>query len=316
MLNIRTLALALTLLISQASWALVDYSEQVYTPPPKSSFSKKKRAVTRTKKVARSERKVAPAQSRSAGSMGNLQLKTRYDSTSFQSESESGKVNRISVNGHFQTNYDLYLDFSYWMAKSDSEYLAESASHQKGNPKVILGFNWMKFGSAADGTNIDLYVGGQLGEKDSAFATSRTDKIFGVETTKRFYSFVLGFAYEMTLTGTPDNTEEMDIGSIQKISAGLGWLVSPDISISVEAENYTINEGDQGAGTAYLNEKLSFSTITPTLQLGVGPSIMLELGARFNSKKVQQRDSLVSAKLWNQAGLYGNSIFTGLGVSW
>src|SRR5690606_10520676 len=120
-----------------------------------------------------------------------------------------------------------------------------------------------------------------------------------------------GLGYKVWLTGTPSNSEEVTIGNVQRLSATLGWMVSPDIQFAVEAATVSIGVGD---GERALTQKTSFGTLAPSIHLGITPSVGLELGAVFRTKRLKD-ENLLGARLWNLPGSYGNKLYAGLGIS-
>jgi hypothetical protein len=303
----------LLLIIPRPSSALVDYSEAdapMMTPPkpaPRPSFARKRPAT-------QSKAKLPLAQAGQSAPSGWINFAANYETLNYQQETGESKVNFINIATKLNTPYNLYLDLDYWMASSSDEELTTTSSQQAGNPRAVIGFNWLNFGKAAEQTTVDLFVGASVKTTNSDFGSSRTDQIFGVETTKAFYSFILGLGYELRLTGTPGNLNESDIGNIQRMTAVLGWNLSSDIKMLLEANYVTIGSSDD-SGRASLSEKVSFGMITPSLYLGITPFVDLELGARFRTKRAPQSDEFVNAKVWQYKGSYGNSIFAGLNVS-
>ncbi|MCR9204934.1 MAG: hypothetical protein NXH75_10170, partial [Halobacteriovoraceae bacterium] len=184
---------------------------------------------------------------------------------------------------------------------------------QAGNPEVILGFNWLQFGKKADLATVDLFGGLSFGQKDSDFATERTDKIVGISTAKRFHTLAVGLGYEYRMTGT-GSENEMRIGNISKLSASLGWVVSKDIRFLVEGSTFKIGRGNDEFANFILDEDISFSSVKPQLQLKIGPMIDLTLGAQFRTRRLKQ-GALTSARLWGLDAAYGNSVFSGLSFS-
>lgn len=290
-------------LISRYSFALVDYTETSETPPAP------------IRKLTPSGQTVsAPVKNtirQNSAPSGMFELSARYGSIDAEVGERSGKLNVTSFDAHFETSYNIWLDASWSMASFDAHSNIATGSSQKGNPKLLLGVTWLEFGGGAERATIDFVAGANLGQKNSVFATSRTDKIVGVETSKRFDSFVFGLGYRVWLTSAPKTSEEIEIGNVQRLSASLGWMVSPDIRFALEAA--TVKVGNSKTPGA-LAEPVSFGTIAPTLQLSLSPMVALELGAVFRSKRLKD-ESLLGARLWNLPGSYGNSLFAGLGIS-
>lgn len=291
-------------LISRYSFALVDYSEMVEAPAS---------TPTQVKRIAPPSSSVASSSSvkRNSGPSGFFELSAKYGVMNAQLGDKSGKVNVTRFDGHFETPYNIWLDGSWSMGSFDSSSQLGEGSSQNGNPQVILGVNWLDYGGAGDRASVDFVGGVNISQKDSDFAASRTDKIVGVETAKRFSSFVFGLGYRLWMTGNASNSEELQIGNIQRLSASLGWMVSPDIRFALEGATVSVEAGDSNAG---LQEKISFGTVSPSMQLALSPSVSLDMGAVFRSKRLKD-ETLLNARLWNLPGSYGNSIFAGLSLS-
>lgn len=233
----------------------------------------------------------------------DFSLSTNYESL----EIDDNKYGILNFNLHIQTPMDVYIDATYWNAQGD-----EGSS--SGNPRLILGFNWMRFGSPSDEARLDIYGGVKL-SSNSIQGSSRTDKIFGAETTKRFGTFGIGIGYDLTMTGTPKKSEEKAIGNIGRLTISGGWMVSQDIQFEVEAENFSINQGSDFNRANRLEEKASFSTLSPKLNLGLAPAVNLQLGARFRMKKAKEESNLMAAKVFDLHGVHTNSLFAGLNIT-
>jgi len=299
----------LGLLGSFSAHGLVDYSESESVAPSKSP---------RPKASPRKVSKASKPRSSSAGPSytpsGMFDLGMTYKSIDVKADETVGKVNVMEVNGHMATNFNIFLDFKYWQASTDIEELTSDSGSQEGNPEVLLGFNWLQFGGGEDGTSVDLLFGGRF-SSSSELASSRTDKIFGIESIKRFYTFALGLGYRLYMTGTPEDEEEVDIGNIQKLYATFGWMVSHDISFEIEGAVFNIGNSNSVTRANILETKESFGTISPTLNLRLGPMVGLGLGATFRTDKVSDTEKLVGARLWDMSGVYGSSIHAGLDIS-
>lgn len=280
-------------LISLNAHALVDYSETVNEPADKSP--------------ARSVQKMSKPQSSGSGRSlswkADMSLETNYESL----EVGGNKYGVMNFATHIQTPVDVYFDASYWHANGD-----EGSS--SGNPKLILGFNWLRFGNPSEEARVDIYGGAKL-SSSSKLGSSRTDKIIGAETTKRFGTFGLGIGYDVTLVGKPKNSEERAIGNISRLTISGGWMVSNDIQFEIEAESFTIDKAKDTNRAARLGEKVSFSTLSPKVNLGLAPAVNLELGARFRMKKAKSEADLMSAKVFDLHGANSNSLFAGLNLT-
>lgn len=222
-------------------------------------------------------------------------------------EIEAEKIGVVNLNTHLQTPFNIYLDLTYWNAQN-------KAGSQSGNPKAIIGLNWLRFGGPSDEARLDIFGGARLAAS-SELASSRTDKIFGVETTKRFGTFGIGLGFDMTMTGAPKKETDMSIGNIQRIALSGGWMVSNDIQFELEVENFKINQASDNTRTNNLAKRVSFSTLSPKLNLSLAPGIGLEMGARFRTNRPKTEQELASAKLFDLHGAYSNSLFAGLNLS-
>ncbi len=270
-------------LFSFQSLALVDYSD----PPSESSKNSKVSTRVPMNKMENTQ-----------GGKSDFSLSTNYE----MSEINTEKVGAIHLDMHLQTPVNVFMDASYWQA----DYLGKS---QSGNPKFMLGFNWLKIGNSSDEARLDLMAGMKLpGQSD--LASSRTDKIFGIETTKRFMNFGLGLSYELTLTSDPKKDEEVGIGNIQRIAVSAGWMVSNDIQFELEVENFKINSSSSDSRLNRLTNDAAFSTISPKLNLGLSPFINFMLGARFQMQK-----AAINSKVFDLHGANSSSIFTGLSLN-
>lgn len=305
------------LIMAERSFALIDYTEdENFTPPPKRSRRTKtvksaRRAVS--KRVTRRKRNTA------RGSM--LDFNMGVDVAKMTTERGTDKVTKFQWDGRFQTPFNIFVDASYWYAGSDSYYLAPTTtSQQSGNATVKLGFNWFRLGSANDLTAVDFYGGlGIRGEKKSDFAHSRNDKIFGVQTSKKFHSLMLGLEFDMRLTGKPKHSRDMPVGNIRKLTAVLGWRVSPDIHFMLEGATYKIDghesEDDTRLMNSCLNNDITAGYLSPEVHLGFSPMIGVRMGGTFRTKRVPREKDLYDARLWDLKGVYGNSIFAYLNIS-
>lgn len=276
----RTLLLPIALFsISFQVFALVDYSD----PQPEPT------------RMQKNFSKVQPKVESSGSGRSDFSFSSSYE----MSEIKSEKVGAVNFDLHYQSPYNVFLDANFWQA----DYKGKS---QAGNPKVMLGFNWLRIGSASDEARLDLLAGMRL-PGQSELATSRTDKIFGVETTKRFMNFGLGLGYDLTLTGDAKKQDEMSIGNIHRFSVSAGWMVSNDIQFELEAENFKVNQSADANRSNRLLSPASFSTLSPKMNLGLASFVNFVLGARFQMQK-----SPIDAKVFDLHGANSNSIFTGL----
>ena len=290
----------------------MDYSEEEDFRPSNSGASRVQKKSTPTSSASTNKGSLS---SKSSGpSRYHFSSNLKYGSQDVGLEGSSGKLETMEVEAMLQTSYNIFAQARYYQAKSsDASLVSESTTFQRGNPDIILGFNWLQFGGASDRATIDLYGGLRLGQDDSDFASTRTDRILGVSTAKRFENFAVGLGYEVQLTGDSD-ASEMSIGNISKISASLGWVVSRDIRFLVEGYTYQVSASNSQASAFFLEEDLKFSTLNPQLQLKLSPMIDLTMGASFRTRRLKE-SRLVAAKLWSLQGAYGRSLFAGLSVS-
>jgi hypothetical protein len=284
------LSIASSVLFSTNASALVDYSESV-------GSSKGSGAAPQSMTKIQGP---AGAKERGLTWKADFSFIANYESM----EIDGNKYGVMNFGTHIQTPANIYLDANYWSASSDE-------GSQNGNPKIILGFNWLKFGSPADEARVNIYGGARL-SSSSKLGTSRTDKIVGAETTKRFGTFGLGIGYDLTMAGEPKNTDEKAIGNITRLVVSGGWMVSNDIQFEIEVENFKINKAKNETRPNRLVETTTFSTISPKVNLGLAPAINLELGARFRMKKAKEEADLMSARVFDLHGANANSLFAGL----
>jgi hypothetical protein len=118
--RMKKLLLPLSLfLFSFQSLALVDYSD------PPSESAKNPKVATRMP-VTKMES--------TQGGRSDFSLSSNYEISEINTE----KVGAVHVDMHLQTPVNVFMNASYWQA----DYLGKS---QAGNPKFILGFNWLNF---------------------------------------------------------------------------------------------------------------------------------------------------------------------------
>ncbi|GEM_PF-579533 len=292
--------------------ALVDYSDNSSRQTSASGANSKNQDEGRTTKSVKQMSSVSSSSSESGTSFS---LGSGYENL----KGDRGIIlNRYTVDGSLRTDFNLFLNVNYWGVSSYEGIQLTSEQtvlSNGGNLTAKLGFNWIKLGGPSDQVSIDLIGGATFGKKNSKFASTRTDKIVGVETTKRFSSVVVGLGYELTLSGNPANSEELKIGNINKLSAGIAVVVSPDITVIVEGATVKIGRDKEQAVNS-LDKEMSYSYVTPQLVLKIGNILDWKLGASFLTKSLGEGDtSLASARLWSMEHCYGNSIFTGIGLS-
>lgn len=310
-MHLKILRLSLIIGLSSFSFftqALVDYTDNdSYVPKNSGARSVKDNPAPSIKPQARSVAK----KSYSGPRHYRLSSEITYGSQDIKLNDTNGKADVVKFSSHFSTDYNIFLDASYYQMSSSSNQLAgnQDSGMQKGNPELKIGFNWLEIGRANDAVTVDIYGGYTFGQKNSFFATSRDDQIIGVTTAKRFFQFVVGLGYELRMTGTP-NDQELDIGNISTIEANLGWMVSNDIRFVLNAKSYRVNRSDEDNRFG-LTQDLSFSTLSPKAVLSISPHINLSLSAQFQTRRLKARESL-NANLWMLDAPYGTSLMAGL----
>lgn len=304
----KTIFLLIATFISHNSFAIVDYSNV----EGGSSFKPKRQNKAASQIIKRS----APTAARSSAKSGptTFELVTSFEQLDVDGDTTSGDINKVSFEGHFQTQYNLYLDVSYWAASNGLSTYEGPSSYDKGRPELIIGFNWLRFGAPQEMATVDIYGGATFAGSEEV-ASTRTDKIIGVETSKRFYHFAVALAYEYAITSTPKNSDELTIGNISTLKTTLGWMVSGDISFMLEGGMVSIDNAQSSESTYKLTEDAKFSYLKPSMTLGISPAVSLEMGGVFRTRNAKDVDTLVDAKLWNIPGAYGNSLFAGLKFS-
>lgn len=314
-MTLKLLTFALSGLFLTCAHGLVDYSNFTGSnnrpaPAPQAAPAPAPPAPAPAA-IVRREAPNATANSGPTGAHFNVGL--GYEMLSFEANEVKDDISFTRVHAHFQTNFDLFLRASYWRAETESSFLTDSPDAQEGNPEVIVGFNWLKFGAPHELAAVDLYGGAVFGGS-SDLAQSRTDKIAGIETSKRFGDFLIGLGFEYRFTGEAKRETETSLGPIQKLAATLGWRATPDIQFLIEGASVQIKPTDNVEAPLALTEGLSYSTVTPKLGLGIRQNFQLELGARFHTKRVEDRDALVRSRLWDIGGGHGTSLFASLNI--
>lgn len=287
----KFLIVSFMIILNQNIHALVDYSDTSVDSPKSNNKSQIRLPETNNSKSSLIWK-------------SDLSLDTNYEML----EVGNSKVGLVNFDAHLQTPVNIFFDASYWQANSSGPNASSS-----GNPKFILGVNWFKVGSPSDEAAVNLSAGMRL-KSQSQLASSRDDKIFGVETTKKFGVFGLGLGYEYTMTGDTARSTDIAIGSIQRIEVSSGWIVSNDIQFELSIENFKINP-NSSPGNNRLNQEITFSTIGPKLNLQIFKGVNFELGARYQMKKAQSSQDLVAMKLIDVHALYSNTVYTGLNLS-
>ena len=309
--NIFTIIICL--FISISANALVDYSGGG------SSFKSRKGAKSRNvRNVSKIKSKIEKKNSSKSAfaKEKSFFFSGKYENVSLKSEEYNTDVNLYELAARIQTPVNLFIDLSYLNVSSDFHGLAKSTtSMQDSNVTALLGINWLKLGTLSDLASINLLGGVSFSPNQSDYGSERVDKIFGVQTSKRFFNFFLDLGYQLTLTADSEDNSEVDIGNIQKIYGALAWIVSVDIAFQIEGATYSVMEGDSKVNSDYLVTKNTFGYVSPKLNLGLAPMVELELGAVFRTSKAKDLNKLVRAKMWNIKGIYGDSLYSSLIVS-
>lgn len=288
------------------SKALVDYTENSFRPRARPA-NRPKFKRPKINQVAKTMQKRRASNGKNSNS---IDVGAGIQSVDVAVNSLENKATFYKFSTYLQTNYNIYLDASYWYASADGEGITNTSKTYSGNPLVKVGFNWLKLGNSADMTLINFFGGALVkGTRKSPFASSRTDKIVGIETSKRFNRFVIALGYQLSFTGVPDLENEVDIGDIHTLKALLGWQATQDISFVVEGNLYKIKAASNVEEGSILDENVSLGYVSPKLMLSLSRYFDLELGGLFRTRKVNIDEQMVDARLWNYEGIYGNSIF-------
>jgi len=310
------LSTLLIIFIINESFALVDYSGG---PSSNFSFSKNKTNLasraTSSKRPRRKRTSYSTTSKQSPSFSKYFSFGTGYEKLDLETDTTDGKIDKYNFSARVTTNYNFFASINYWMAATSLGGDIGQSEYQSGDPELVIGMNWLEFGQAHDRMTIDLYAGLTFGNKESKLASSRDDKFFGLETTKRFLNLVLGLGYELRLSEAPANSTEVEIGNIQKLAAAIGATISHDIKFQISATSVTIFSSGNTEGQNRLTKDIKYTQITPKLILGVTSTLEMEMGATFRSNRRLEGTTLIDARLMGLRGSYGNSIFTGLKFS-
>jgi len=186
-----------------------------------------------------------------------------------------------------------------------------------GNSEVYLGLNWFNWSNPNQESHgiFDFFFGLSLPGKGD-FASTRTDKIFGIITQKKFQKVLASLGGSLTLTGETNNssTKEKSLGNISRLWAQLGLSLTDDISWKVKYHYVTIgksskaNNESAGAGvtaeTSSLQRDLYLGIVEIMLQLHYSSIFEMGLFASFHTKPAPEETKTLG--LWNQAQLVDN----------
>ncbi len=301
---------------STSTYALVDYSEMTSAAPVRQNNNNPAPQVAPPAQppAAQMVQREAPRTQGSGNHQSWFNMSAGYEALSFNGQESENKIQFTQLRASIHTNYDLFLQLAYWQAQSSSAELTESSRSQQGNPMALLGFHWLKFGAPHELGTVDVYGGASL-KGSSDLASSRTDRLAGIETTKRFGDFLIGLGFDYRFSGNPKNGQEYAIGNVQRLSATLGWMATPDIQFLVEGTSARVMNALDSGAVNFLAENQSLGFVTTKLGLGLRSFVQLELGARFKTKEANDTNSLVGARLWDLSGGFGNSLFANLNLA-
>ncbi len=280
------------------TYALVDYTEK----EPAKNSSRKDRSGASTSTSSSIDKKLSPLSEKFSSN-----LTMQFQSLKLQSDADQ-KIQKMIFNGRLETQFGIFLDASFWTGSGVGFENQELNQSQNGNPEFRLGFNFIKIGGGHDMATMDFYFGTML-KSNSPIASSRSDQMFGVELSKRFFDFGFGGGYELRNTGKPESSYDYELGNIQKLFVSSGWIATEDIKFLLDFNSIVINPGKDGHK---LSEKVSYSTLAPKLVLGIIPKIELTLGAEFLVKRPQTTVDLFPIKTLNNSP-YGTNLIGGLG---
>lgn len=300
----KTLKILLSLTLTLNLYALVDYSEPSDNETSAPSVQSKSAPVKSNQSQARATR----------SSTGPKYIEFKSSFFSHDSAVTAKKVDALSLEAKFETNYDLFLNLEHTFYSGRNNLQNKSVSNESGNTLILLGVHWLEFGQASNALNFDIYAGARLKSKGE-FASTRNDKIVGVETAKRFFNTAFSLGYEYTMTGTAEDKMETDVGNISTLFAKLGILVSHDIKFILSAKNVAIASSDNDTSASYLQKTIKYAYLKPELVLNLSDSVGLTLGGVFRTRRPNTTELSSDLRLWSLNGLYGNSIFAGLDFS-
>ena len=289
--------LVLSLIYSSKTFCLVEYS-------PKSEFRPRKAGTIQKKKE-------------NVQQTFRWELGLGYEEHKVTSGQNEGQASFYTLAGRPQTGFDISLYVDYWSghleAPLSSTIKGSPRYLQKGNLTVKAAFNWLYLGAFPRETIVNLYGGAMFPSRDSTLASTRLDKIFNFETTKRFNDFLFGLDYELRLTGRPSENTEVGIGDVHTIGGRLAWMATADIRFVIEGAHVEIKASEDGP--MVLGKEHSFGYVSPQLHLLLSPTVHLKMGARFRTQRIQNDAYLLRAKIWDLKAGYSNSLWVNLWIS-
>jgi len=269
------------------------------------------------KKKGSKKRKKSPGNSSSTkaskrNSFGGWTFEGIVESVDVKSFSPNENTTFYKMNVYYRPQEDLYLKLGYSLGFTDSSNLNQGQS-KKGNLGFRVVANWLRWSNGSFNSKLDLFGGISLKEQSSNFASSRTYKMIGFETSRNFSNLIFSLGHEYHMTGAPKNGAELAIGDIRKYYAIFGWKVTGDINFAVEAVHYGVSPTSKSSYS--LKNKVSSGHLSPWLFLNLSKKLDFILGAVFRTNKVKNEEELRRARLWSYQGIYGNSVFTKINLN-
>ncbi len=304
-------------LINISAWALVDYGEDD-TVRIKQYAPQKKAANKSYGAIANS----SPAST--GGWTFDFNFSASYESLALEipEEGAEGKLSLIREQLNIRTNKGAWLELGFFHSAYDNlsyngvEQEEISSSYQNGNPRVLLGINWLSLSDLQGSMSLDTYLGASFAASGAPYGGhSRDDKILGMAVAKRINMMLFKLGGEYIITGNAKEAEEVQIGDLTRLTAGLGYIVSNDIRLSLEWTQTEVSAADKLLRMPRLEENYKFSVLTPRMLLNFTPNLALDLGASFQTRVVGGKKSdLAKAGLLEYQGALGNTMFAGLNV--
>ncbi|MCK6596270.1 MAG: hypothetical protein L6Q33_13800 [Bacteriovoracaceae bacterium] len=226
-------------------FALVDYSEPVAVP--------EKKAVPK----AELSSEAAKGSANSVGSgpsfslvkafsdlFGNLKFASTIGLGNRVEElPELAKYNKYTFDMRIESNFHFFFQGKYWIGEgkrfNDNAYNKQS---QRGNPELVLGFNFLKIGSAADLATMDLWAGMEL-PSSSLLAHSRKDQLL----------FHTEYAY-LSLAENKQLNRNFEKVSFTKLTPKLVLNLYPAMDLSLGAD-FMVKRVDENKKQQLLDAK-------------------------------------------------------------
>ena len=228
-------------------------------------------------------------------SLGMFQFTTGLDTI----DAGDSKYDLYNLGVSFSTPWKIYLDlnFNYGGKK------AEGSTYTLGNTNFSVGATWLEYGQPHNVITFDVLGGMSLSVEESDIGSQRNDSYIGFMSKKNFglFDFTLGFEYWFLDDASYEN--EYSIGSYNKYLMNLGWTATSDIRFDLGVQFHNISDIQN-------SEDVSFSEVTPQMNLKLASAFNLILGANFTSNRDVEGLNFQKIKLWNAKSLYGNSYFS------